>query len=222
MTTKLRWHAGRPPKIDDRNTGVTFVDVLFALVVGKILDVSVSGELSTAAIGHLLVGAVLTITSWVGYHNSVNRAQYFLRFWNLPIFLFLIDILLVYVYWLIPVTTVQHQVDGNIPPPDALRVTGLVTIATLLYVAWDSIALWIRKSHKYPRRPEAQDIPSRRYASIVLFVLTLMVLALVWCKDPHTTTTVVAIDAILIVLLIAYRTVKEGFTPQDALSREGA
>jgi hypothetical protein len=222
MTTQLRWQPSRPPKIDPRNTGVTFVDVLFALVVGKILDTSVKGALPPAAIGHLLVGAVLTIASWVGYHNSVNRVQYFLRFWNLPIVMFLIDILLVYIYWLVPVTTVHYEVAGHTPQPEALRLTALVTLAAFLYVAWDFIALRMRKSAKYAKRPDEQDIPARRYVSILLFCLTAAVLIVVCWKHPHTNTPVIAVDVILIALLLGYRTLKEGLTPPTALSGEAA
>jgi hypothetical protein len=221
MTTKLWWQPSRPPTIDKRNTGVTFVDVLFALVVGKILDTSVNGALPLAAIGHLLVGAVLTIASWVGYHNSVNRVQYFLRFWNLPIVMFLIDILLVYIYWLVPVTTVHYEVAGLSPQPEAFRSTALVTSAACLYVAWDFIALRMRKSDKYPARPEEQDIPGRRYASMLLFGLTAAVLIVVCWKHPNSDTPVIAVDVVLILLLLGYRTLKEGLTPPGALSGDG-
>jgi hypothetical protein len=221
MTTKPRfWYSSRPPEIDPRNTGVTFVDVLFALVVGKILDVSTSGALPGAAIGHLLVGAVLTITSWVGYHNSVNRVRYFLRFWNLPIFMFLVDILLVYDYWLVPVTA-QHQVAAH-NEPEVLSTTTLVAIAAGLYVVWDFIALRIRKSDKYKARPEGQDIPYRRYPSMALFGLTVAVLGVVYYAEPCTTAPVVLIDVLLIVLLLAYRTLKERLTPPEALRSDGS
>jgi hypothetical protein len=222
MTALLRWQPSRPPKIDPRNTGVTFVDVLFALVVGKILEVSVKGTLPSAAILHLLVGAVLTIASWIGYHNSVNRVQYFLRFWNLPIFMFLIDIALVFIYWLVPVATVNYKVDGRSPQPEALRITLLVAAAALLYVLWDFIAWRMRKSGLYSARPEDKDIPGRRYASILLFGLTALVLGVVWCKQPHTDTPVIVVDVILILLLLGYRTLKEGITPPDAVSRDDA
>jgi hypothetical protein len=212
------WSSNRPPKKDDRDTGVTFVDVLFALVVGKILSSSVGEPLSGASIGHLAVGAVLTITSWVGYHNSANRTQYFLRFWNLPIWLFLIDIALVYVYWLVPAVTVQQAVNGQFPPPEAVRVTVLVTVSAGLYVLWDFVALRIRKSAKYGERPEHHDIPARRYASLAYFAATLIVLGIVHCSEPHTTTTVIGVDVILIVLLLGYRTLKEWLTTPDALT----
>jgi hypothetical protein len=138
--------ARRPPQVDERNTSVTFVDVLFALVVAKILDVSIDGNIPSVAKAHLVVGAVLTITSWVGYHNSVNRSPYFLRFWNLPIFLFTIDICLVYIYWLFPVLTVDPVVDGQPQVPTAIPATLLIAIASALYVLWDLVALSIRKS----------------------------------------------------------------------------
>jgi len=222
MTTRVRWHPNRPPKIDTRDTGVTFVDVLFALVVGKILEVSVGGPLPAAAISHLFVAAVLTIGSWVGYHNSVNRVNYFLRFWNFQTLLFLIDVLLVYDYWLVPVMTVHYRIAGSSSPPEAFRSTALVTAAALLYIAWDFIALRMRRSGKYEERPADQDVPARRYASIALFILTAATLAVVCWKQPHTDAPVILVDGILVVLLILYRTIKEGLTPAAALTPAGS
>jgi hypothetical protein len=43
---------------------------------------------------------VLTVTNWIGYHNSWNRPRYFIRFANLTLWQFVIDVLLVIAYWL--------------------------------------------------------------------------------------------------------------------------
>lgn len=210
------WQPIRPPKIDPSSIGVTFVDVLFALTVGKLLDAAAGGELTPTAIAHLSVGAVLTIASWVGYHNSVNRVRYFLRFWNLPTALFLIDVALVCDYWLVPVT-VQNEMSGD-SQPSAFWTTLLVAIAAFLYVAWDLVALRIRKSDKYRERPDERDIPGRRYASFGLLTVAVGLLAIVCCTQPHTTAPIIWVDVALVLSLLGYRTVKERVTPPEALS----
>src|SRR5688572_29913526 len=98
---QLRWsNIHQPPSQDRSLVGISFVDVLFALVIAKILDTAANWDALVAeGVGHVLVAFTLTVTSWIGYHNSLNRPRYFIRFANLPLIQFSIDVLLVVVYW---------------------------------------------------------------------------------------------------------------------------
>lgn len=79
----------RPPELDPRHVGLTFVDVLFALVMQQvIMPFAVAPRPPAAGVTQLVLAGVLTITSWIGYHSSWNRPRYFIRFPNLPLWQF--------------------------------------------------------------------------------------------------------------------------------------
>src|SRR5215211_2214897 len=59
----------RPHQLDDKLVGITFIDVLFALVIGQLLQpFATTRQVTLAGTAHLLVGGVVTIASWIGYH----------------------------------------------------------------------------------------------------------------------------------------------------------
>jgi hypothetical protein len=53
---------------------ISFVDILFALVVGEALNaLTRAGTMTAAGRSHLAFAGLLTIMSWIGYHNSDHR-----------------------------------------------------------------------------------------------------------------------------------------------------
>jgi hypothetical protein len=67
------WH-DRLPGFDESKVGITFVDVLFALVMERVLSPFASNPVpSGPVIAQLVVAGTLTVTSWIGYHSSWNR-----------------------------------------------------------------------------------------------------------------------------------------------------
>jgi len=48
-------------------------------------------QLSVAVRGHLIVGTILVLGSWIGFRRSLKRSRYQVKFFNLPFFLFLLD-----------------------------------------------------------------------------------------------------------------------------------
>jgi hypothetical protein len=210
------------PREDQQLVGITFVDLLFALVVGKVLDplanykaIPITGKLQ------LLVAGVLTITSWIGYHNSLSRPKYLIRFPNLPLVQFLIDIALVIVYWLTAVTA-EGTVPGVSRPNSAVPEAGLIAVAFVLYFAWDSVALRMRRAPAYEKLERAGDVPARRAVTAFCMLvagLTLLAALLIqehWdpsLNDETAKTWIIIIDIWLIVLLAAYRFFKEWVSP---------
>lgn len=101
----------RPTEKDERLVGLSFIEVLFAIVVARALDpLADFPKLPGVGLSHLAVAGVLTIASWIGYHNSWNRPRYFIRFPNLPLGQFLVDAALVVTYWL---TAVWAEGSGS-------------------------------------------------------------------------------------------------------------
>lgn len=205
----------RPPTQDKRSVGVSFVDVLFALVVANVLEPFADlDNLTGPGIVHLVLAGVLTLSSWVGYHNSLNRPSFFIRFPNLPLFQFLLDIGMVVVYWLVASTAETSVPIGN-AGSEAWPETLLVLIAFAMYVAWDLIALQIRNDSQYFLRPKREDEPLRRRVTWVCAGVALAIHLFTWAKDVDTDVAVYVVDVLLIALLIGFRLLKEYVTPEN-------
>ena len=93
-------------RLDDGNkrSGATFVNILFGLVVTQ-AAVSIAEQIvvwyadgweavETTRCSHLLLALTLTVLSWIGYHQSQQYPP-FLMFMNLPMVLFVLDVLMV-------------------------------------------------------------------------------------------------------------------------------
>src|SRR5438874_975008 len=121
----------RTPKSDPTHVGITFVDVLFALVVARVLDPWANRSLITwPGAWQLGLAGAITVTSWVGYHTSANRPSYRIQFPNLPLFQFLIDISLVVAYWMTAATAEVRSVSNEpLPRATALPETLFVMIS---------------------------------------------------------------------------------------------
>src|SRR4051794_32415538 len=105
----MSWWQATKGSVDESRIGITFVDVLFALVIGEILGpLRTYWTIPQAGWSHLAVALTLTLGSWVGYHSSANRPQYMISFFNWPTFQFLLDIGMVMTYW-IAATSVETK-----------------------------------------------------------------------------------------------------------------
>jgi hypothetical protein len=215
----------RPHQLDDKLVGITFIDVLFALVIGQLLQpFATTRHVPLAGMAHLLVGGVVTIGSWIGYHNSLSRPHYVIRFVNLPLAQFLIDIALVVVYWLLAITA--EGANPAIPrPTSAVPEARYVAVAFLLYGAWDLVALRIRRVEAAASAATGTDVPARRRVTYGFAVVSLLSWGLLSWMDPRSTAIVVVADAGLIVVAVAYRMAKEWVdapatpgTPETAVS----
>lgn len=206
----------RKPEEDKRLVGITFVEVLFALVIARVLEPFAQVErLPWVGRAQLLLAGLLTLASWIGYHNSRNRPRYFIRFPNLPLFQFMTDIALVVVYWLTAVTA-EGADPGAVMEPAARPETVLLTIAFALYVTWDLVALRIRNDDRYTLRPEERDVPSRRRVTQWCFFIAVMTLIVVWFSDSSSAGWVIGVDLWLMALIVLFRLWKEYDTPENA------
>lgn len=180
---------------------LTFVDLLFAVAVGKYLDVIAAKHLSAVDWSHLCVGAILTLGSWIGYHNSRFRSEEKIRFWNWPLALFAIDIALVVDYWLIPARFIGNDPGRTIRVATAVPTTTVVAVSFILYTLWDLIGT------RLPRVGKSQ--PIRRIVTYLFAFASIVVWVSVIITQPKGNCMVIAIDVLLIVMLFAYRTAKD-------------
>jgi hypothetical protein len=222
---------GADPRVDYSTVGINFVDVLFALVVGIAVEpLGTWWEIPLAGWWHLAVAAVITLTSWVGYHYSANRPRFAIGFPNLPLVQFVLDIGMVVVYGLTVFTAEGVLADrGANAEPTALPEAWLVTVAFGLYVVWDVVGRAILGAPEYRaaweraqaerrdlvlpdmRRPWDDD--GRRWVTRACLIAAAGILWWAWQVDSRaggpSERTVVRIDVALIALLVLYRTLKE-------------
>jgi hypothetical protein len=151
---RLRIRLTGTPDPDPGKVGISFVDVLFALVVGEVLSpLRRWWTIPGPGWSHLVLAAVLVLTSWIGYHNSTNRPKYEIAFVNLPLWQFVLDISMVIAYWFTATSAElpEHSPVMDLPAPrgSAVPEAILVAVCFLLYVLWDEVGRQIKKSSLY-------------------------------------------------------------------------
>lgn len=219
------------PKLDERSVGIGFVDVLFALVMGQILS-SVNWSALYSAdwrellgrphprIANLIVATVVTLASWIGYHNSANRPRFKIRFVNWPLFQFVLDIVLVLDYWLLATLAA-----GRLGATPSNRLTAfLVFLAFVLYALWDLVSFFIGRQRKYQDLiPSPEDrwkgYNVRRNAITWSCVLVSLVAWQVAMRLTESTTSVYWIDFWLVGIAVAFRVAKDSKLGQAVTTR---
>lgn len=192
---------------EGERTGLSFTDLLFALAAGEYLLVVDQRTLTVVDWFHLAVGAVLTLTSWVGFHNSGFRSGQQLRFWNPALGMWVLDVAMVIDYWVLPSKFIGSSIGASHRHPSATPVAIVVAIAFLLYAAWDWVGTQIPDVRASEGREGAQRI--RVGVSYLAATAAVIFASIVALRHPHSRGWVIAVDVFLILGLVAYRTVKE-------------
>lgn len=196
----------RPPQQDSSHVGITFVDVLFAIAMEKVFEpLAQPTQLNRAGIAQLALAASLTVTSWVGYHSSWNRPQWIIHFPNLPLIQFLIDVVLVTIYWLLAAYYPHDGVSSTIAPV-------LMTVLTFaLYAAWDWSTFLMRRDPRYWGWNPRLDVPNRRWVTAVCLFVSVMFVIVVSQHHLKGSNATTVICYMLIGLVVTYRFAKDFF-----------
>lgn len=219
---------GIRPRVDPGRVGITFVDVLFALVVGYALEpLRTWWKISLEGRAHLSVAIVLTLLSWIGYHNSANRPTFVIGFVNLPLFIFVLDVSMVVTYAFAVFTAETLHGDSSAAAATILPEAWAVFISFVLYWLWDRANYELKQHSQYedawneavkagilkPHETFPKDMEYRRYVTIWCLRLSVVALFAAYVFQLSyrrlSSVTVVAFDAILILLLIGYRIAKD-------------
>jgi hypothetical protein len=155
-----RWIS--PPSEPSRfDTGLTFTDILFGLVIAEIfMRLSNWGELPWINRWQLITATTLVLGSWIGFRRSRNRTRYELKFFNLPLGRFLLDQTMVLLYFRIATLTPTAR-PFHIDPMMLVKKTTLALLIIFgLYVFWDLGGIWMAKSpvSSKPRNPRYPKI----------------------------------------------------------------
>jgi hypothetical protein len=127
------------PALEEFDTGLRYTDILFGFVLRELfIRLQHWTQIEWDVRLHLIVGTILVLGSWIGYRNSVYRSSYQLKFFNIPLFRFIIDQIMLITYFRMASLTSAPQdfintpqkYEGNLLSDTAL----LVVIVFFLYV----------------------------------------------------------------------------------------
>ena len=237
MNDRLRLALHPPATTEQADTSLRYTDILFGFVIRELfLRLQNWSQLNSGVRWHLIVGITLVLGSWIGFRRSLNRTTYDVKFFNLPLFRFLVDQGMLILYFRIAVLT---KVDGTaLPKPSELAAdtVRLVLLVFALYVVWDLLGIWMAKARaparaagetepRYPRlrdgkMTDPKEEQSINWAGFFISVAILATLAVLWlinCRlDPK------GLFLAVFLLLLAYRMTKEMRTSWQALNVLGA
>ena len=153
-----------PAEVSKHDTGLRFTDILFGFVISQLfLRLQNWGDLPGFVRWQLVVATTLVLGSWIGFRRSLNRSEYEVKFFNLPFFRFVLDQLMLILYFAVAVLT-AFPYEGNAAPADLVDDTARVLIIVFgLYAAWDALGIgmgYAGKGQKYRQIDKEGEITS--------------------------------------------------------------
>lgn len=219
MKERIRVLLCPPPEPGRVETGLRFTDILFGFVIRELfLRLQNWSQLDSYVRWHLVVGATLVLGSWIGFRRSLNRTTYEVKFFNLPLFRFLMDQLMVILYFRIAVLTDIER--KSFPTAHELATTTIELLVSvfLLYVVWDVLGIWMAKARApakangvKPRYPVVRDgkmtgeQQPADYAGLAISAVSLALFGITRCFFATPSSQFVA----AVIILLAYRAAKE-------------
>jgi len=225
------------PQPEKGDTGLRFTDILFGFVLSE-LFIRLGNQDWThpfdIVLLQLLVGTNLVLGSWLGFRLSLYRSSYQIKFFNLPLFRFLVDQLMLVLYFRIAILTPGPDSKKTLPPLPQLAETtvSLVVYVFVLYALWDLLGLWMAKAKiktahstrtpRYPalkeRKPTNQE-QAVNWVGIWITIAALILFSGIWFFARS----LGPIRSLLctFVVLLAYRLCKEIRTSSQLLQQQG-
>ena len=221
MNRRLELALHPPPEVGRFDTGLRYTDILFGLVIRELFSRLQNWSLLGSAVRwHLVVGTTLVLGSWIGYRRSLNRTAYEVKFFNLPLLRWLVDQLMLVLYF--RVATLTDLGGGKLLTPDELATTTstLVLYVFVLYIFWDFLGIWMASASipgepaasRNPRYPKLGDEKSTKWQSkdwpgLLITLSTLVLVAAL--RSAADRLIPEALLIIMVVLLAGYRLAKE-------------
>jgi hypothetical protein len=159
MKTFLKLAFRPPPAPEQFDTSLRYTDILFGFVSRELFSrLQYWTQLDRNVQLHLLVGTTLVLGSWIGFRRSLYRSHYQVKFFNLPLFRFITDQLMLILYFRIAVLT-----DANakqVPPALSLSnyTIKLVMYVFILYVIWDLFGIWMSLAETKDERDQKKPL----------------------------------------------------------------
>jgi hypothetical protein len=211
------------PAIGKSDTSLRYTDILFGFVIKEFFVRLQNIQTAPCEIQlQLITGIILVLGSWIGYRRSLNRFNYEVKFFNLPLCRFVADQLMLICYFY-AATMTDDKVKASVPPDLSRRTTQLLMIVFALYLIWDFLGIRMTKAsistppdagNPNPRYPEIKGdtmmsdsrMPPdwKGFLITLVFGLALCLLYFAVYYLPPCTTYIIAI-----IILLSYRMAKE-------------
>jgi len=156
------------PEPEKFDTGLRYTDILFGFVIRELfLRLQNWAKLDHAVQLHLVVGFTLVLGSWIGFRRSLYRPLYQLKFFNLPLIRFLLDQLMLILYFRIAVLTPAPEVETVlISGPQAASnlaqdTNRLVLYVFVLYALWDLFGIWMTRTMGDDGKPRYPEVDAK-------------------------------------------------------------
>jgi hypothetical protein len=195
----------RPQQIDESLTSLTFTDVIFGLVFTEIfIRAAALRALSAALDVHLGLALAVAAGSYIGYRGSLKRGTYKLAFFNLPLLRFVLDLFMIFLYYVLAVTPPGTKSPSSLV--HARTDSFVVLLIFAAYLAWDAVSWWMSKAGYdaivfQPLRMRVTIFGV--LAAVAVFVLALTV------RPPLSQHLAIIVDSLLLVIVILYRWLKD-------------
>src|ERR1700722_10238927 len=106
MNARLRLALHPKPELERFDTSLVYTDILFGFVIWELFRRLQNGTLlDPAVLLQPIVGTTLVLGSWIGFRRSLYRPIYQVKFFNLPLFRFIADQLMLILYFRVAVLT---------------------------------------------------------------------------------------------------------------------
>jgi hypothetical protein len=214
--------------VDPGDTGLQFTDILFGFVIFQLFQrMQRFGALPWFGRWQLIVATTLVLGSWIGFRLSVTRSRYRLKFFNLPLFRFVLDQAMVILYFHVA-ALYPNSSTAKVAPSSLVHSTILTLLIIFgLYWAWDILAVWMayvreESKWKYPKivnDTKSTDMTPPRWIRMWITALFLGLFALLYLSTHDRQFGSGGADAVFGVtfgLLLGYRLVKEVQTSWSA------
>jgi hypothetical protein len=222
-----------PASVSKFDTGLRFTDILFGFVIRELfLRLQNWGELDPFVRFQLIAGTALVLGSWIGFRRSLNRSTWEVKFFNLPFARFVLDQLMVILYFRIAVLTPTDPAKPVVADSVVSDTAETLFLIFALYALWDLLGIGMAVANerawptdgqtgkwKYPKldeekkdrkQPVEQSTLDRKGLLITLAFLAPFA-AFYWILDDRHFGQTGARNLFLAatVLLLAYRFIKE-------------
>ncbi|HEY7501371.1 MAG TPA: hypothetical protein VH740_22815 [Vicinamibacterales bacterium] len=220
MSTLVRTALHPVAEVDRQDTSLRYTDLLFGFVVRELfIRLQNWPQLPAAARLQLVSVTVLVLGSWIGYRRSLNRSTYAVKFFNLPFWRFVIDQLMLVIYFRLAVLTEYPWTGKQDLSTLASHTATLVVDVFGLYLLWDALGIRIAAAadgeaggKRRPRYPAIDRETNEKteswspidWAGVIITASALIAVALVRAGGDRAW-----VLPALIVILLGYRWIKE-------------
>ncbi len=200
------------PTEDKLGTGLRLTDVIFGFVFKEVFFRladwnEIPNDIAWTVRIHLVLVAVLVLGSYIGYRNSLKRADYEIAFVNLPMVKFVLDQGMVVLYFVLATRTPDDPADFAESPSTygaawMQDTITLVLAVTCLYLVWDFVSFLMTKFNYGSVKFRWLGLFITLASTLAIF-LTLLVFSWIDPGDSGARAFLIVVGAVLILYRVA-------------------